>query len=153
MPVETLVKPMQTIPPSGQAGGPKLRKGKSLFTAEMLIPSMIQAVKMLDPRMMVRNPVMFVAELGAALTTLATIAEMVSGGGSTVYFLHVSIWLWLTVWFANFAEAVAEARGRRKRLPCERRGRTSRRTASLTSIGRRRKTSPARSCATATSSW
>jgi K+-transporting ATPase ATPase B chain len=89
-----------------------LRKAKSLFSAEMLVPSMIQAVKMLDPRMMVRNPVMFVAELGAGLTTLVTISAFFSGNPSAGYFLHVSIWLWLTVWFANFAEAVAEARGR-----------------------------------------
>jgi K+-transporting ATPase ATPase B chain len=67
---------------------------------------------MLDPRVMVRNPVMFVAELGAALTTLVTISTAISGGTGLGYFLAVSIWLWLTVWFANFAEAVAEARGR-----------------------------------------
>jgi K+-transporting ATPase ATPase B chain len=78
----------------------------------MLAPSMVQALKMLDPRSMVRNPVMFVAELGAVLTTLVTVSAIVSGGESVGYFLHVSVWLWLTVWFANFAEAVAEARGR-----------------------------------------
>jgi K+-transporting ATPase ATPase B chain len=112
MPVETSEKPVRSTPAAGRDGGPTLRKGKSLFTADMLVPSMVQAVKMLDPRVMVRNPVMFVAELGAALTLLVTVAEVVSGGSSTGYFLHVSIWLWLTVWFANFAEAVAEARGR-----------------------------------------
>jgi K+-transporting ATPase ATPase B chain len=67
---------------------------------------------MLDPRTMVRNPVMFVAELGAVLTTLATTKAYFSGIEVAGYFLSVSIWLWLTVWFANFAEAVAEARGR-----------------------------------------
>jgi K+-transporting ATPase ATPase B chain len=112
MPGETSGKVAHAVPVTGQAGGPTLRKGKSLFTADMLVPSMVQAITMLDPRVMVRNPVMFVAELGAVLTTLVTIVEMVTGGGSTGYFLHLSIWLWLTVWFANFAEAVAEARGR-----------------------------------------
>lgn len=112
MPIENFEMPAQTIPVAGHAGGPTLRKGKSLFTVDMLVPSVIQAVKMLDPRVMVRNPVMFVAELGAVLTTLVTLAAILSGGGSVSYFLHVSIWLWLTVWFANFAEAVAEARGR-----------------------------------------
>jgi K+-transporting ATPase ATPase B chain len=103
------VKPAPVaVPPTG----PTLRKEKSLFTMQMLRPSMVQAVKMLNPRFMVRNPVMFVAEMGAALTTLVTISEIVSRGGNVGYFLHVSIWLWLTVWFANFAEAVAEARGR-----------------------------------------
>ncbi|MFH1302163.1 MAG: potassium-transporting ATPase subunit KdpB [Planctomycetota bacterium] len=97
---------------SNTAGEKRFRKSKSLFTAEMLIPSVWQAVKMLDPRTMVRNPVMFVAELGAILTTLATTSAYFSGSEGVGYFLSVSIWLWLTVWFANFAEAVAEARGR-----------------------------------------
>ena len=103
---------LETIPAAGSASGATFRKEKSLFTAQMLVPSMVQAVKMLDPRTMVRNPVMFIAELGAVLTTLVTISSAISGGEAVGYFLHVSIWLWLTVWFANFAEAVAEARGR-----------------------------------------
>jgi K+-transporting ATPase ATPase B chain len=97
---------------AGSTGSKGFRKQKSLFTAEMLVPSMWQAVKMLDPRTMVRNPVMFVAELGALLTTLVTLSVVISGNEGVGYFLAVSIWLWLTVWFANFAEAVAEARGR-----------------------------------------
>lgn len=97
---------------SSAPGEKRFRKSKSLFTAEMLIPSVWQAAKMLDPRTMVRNPVMFVAELGAILTTLATASAYFSGSEGAGYFLSVSIWLWLTVWFANFAEAVAEARGR-----------------------------------------
>jgi K+-transporting ATPase ATPase B chain len=78
----------------------------------MLAPSVWRAVEMLNPRSMVRNPVMFVTELGAILTTLVTIAAAVEGQTAVGYFLAVSVWLWLTVWFANFAEAVAEARGR-----------------------------------------
>jgi K+-transporting ATPase ATPase B chain len=105
--------PMQRESPgSGPLVSPTLRKKASLFTAQMLVPSLVQAVKMLDPRIMVRNPVMFVTELGAALTTLVTISAAVSGNQELLYFLAVSIWLWLTVWFANFAEAVAEARGK-----------------------------------------
>ncbi|MEX2091796.1 MAG: potassium-transporting ATPase subunit KdpB [Pirellulales bacterium] len=98
--------------PGGTPGGTTFRKEKSLFTAQMLAPSMAQAVRMLNPRTMLRNPVMFVAELGAVLTTLVTISAAMSGTVGVGYFLHVSVWLWLTVWFANFAEAVAEARGR-----------------------------------------
>ena len=98
-----------TSPAVGTAGGKSLRKPKSLFTADMLMPSTWQAVKMLDPRTMVRNPVMFVAELGAVLTTLVTLSAAVPGSEGVGYFLAVSVWLWLTVWFANFAEAVAEA--------------------------------------------
>ncbi len=103
---------VETTPVAGASSSRTLRKEKALFTPQMLAPSMVQAVKMLDPRTMVRNPVMFVAELGAALTTLVTISAAISGGENVGYFFHVSVWLWLTVWFANFAEAVAEARGR-----------------------------------------
>jgi K+-transporting ATPase ATPase B chain len=104
--------PVETVPMAGPSGGTSFRKQKTLFTADMLVPSMLQAVKMLHPRTMARNPVMFVAELGAVLTTLVTLSSTASSSESLGYFLHVSIWLWLTVWFANFAEAVAEARGR-----------------------------------------
>jgi K+-transporting ATPase ATPase B chain len=105
---------VETVPVAGSPGGRPFRKRQTLFSADMLVPSMVEAVKMLDPRTMARNPVMFIAELGAALTTLVTFSAAVSAGEneSVGYFLHVSIWLWLTVWFANFAEAVAEARGR-----------------------------------------
>jgi K+-transporting ATPase ATPase B chain len=88
------------------------RKPARLFTADMLLPSAWRAVETLNPKTMARNPVMFVAELGAALTTLVTVAAVFEGGEGVGYFLAVSAWLWLTVWFANFAEAVAEARGR-----------------------------------------
>jgi K+-transporting ATPase ATPase B chain len=71
-----------------------------------------QSVLMLDPRRMVRNPVMFTAELGAFLTTLITLQSGVTGGESTVFFALVAVILWFTVLFANFAEALAEARGK-----------------------------------------
>ena len=88
------------------------RRAGSLFTAEMLVPAAGRAVEMLNPRNMVRNPVMFITELGAGLTTLVTIAAVLTASENVGYFLAVAVWLWLTVWFANFAEAVAEARGR-----------------------------------------
>ena len=97
---------------AGVAGRKSSPERKPLFTVQMFVPSTVQALRMLDPRTMVRNPVMFVAELGAMLTTLVTLSAAFSGHEGLGYFLAVSIWLWLTVWFANFAEAVAEARGR-----------------------------------------
>jgi potassium-transporting ATPase ATP-binding subunit len=96
----------------GSSRSSSFRKEKSLFTARMLLPSLGQAIKMLTPWSMARNPVMFVTELGAALTTLATLSAAISSSEGTGYFLAISVWLWLTVCFANFAEAVAEARGR-----------------------------------------
>ena len=78
----------------------------------MLLPSVGRAFIMLNPIRMAKNPVMFVAELGAILTTLITVSSLGSKEGDWGYFLSVTILLWLTVLFANFAEAVAEARGR-----------------------------------------
>ena len=67
---------------------------------------------MLSPIHMVRNPVMFVTELGAFVTTVVTAHAFMTGSTDSGYFLAVTVLLWLTVVFANFAEAVAEARGR-----------------------------------------
>jgi K+-transporting ATPase ATPase B chain len=90
----------------------KKEKRQSLFSASMIIPSIFRSVKMLHPRTMARNPVMFVAELSAVVTVLITIAEIGSDGAQIGYFSVITIVLWLTVIFANFAEAIAEARGR-----------------------------------------
>jgi K+-transporting ATPase ATPase B chain len=70
---------------------------------------LVEAVRKLDPRLMIRNPVMFVVELGAVLVTVACF----TGGGDPLWYtLTVAIWLWLTVLFGNLAEAIAEGRGR-----------------------------------------
>src|SRR6185295_1566062 len=68
----------------------------------------------LDPRVQFRNPVMFVVYVGSILTTIIGIAAALGAAGDAgrpAFVLHVSAWLWLTVLFANFAEAVAEGRG------------------------------------------
>ena len=83
-----------------------------LFDPSLMRTALSQSVLMLDPRRMVRNPVMFTAELGAFLTTLITLQSGVTGGESTVFFALVAVILWFTVLFANFAEALAEARGK-----------------------------------------
>jgi K+-transporting ATPase ATPase B chain len=90
------------------------RKGSRTFNREILVPSLGQAAIKLDPRWMIRNPVMFVVEIGCVLTLLLTIDPAIFGGtaASRAYNLVVTIILVLTVLFANYAEAVAEARGR-----------------------------------------
>jgi K+-transporting ATPase ATPase B chain len=91
---------------------------KSLFTAELLRPALWHSVTKLDPRVQVRNPVMFVVEIGAVISTVAWIIQVfgggpLGGGHEPAWFtLTVAIWLWLTVVFANLAEALAEGRGR-----------------------------------------
>jgi potassium-transporting ATPase ATP-binding subunit len=90
----------------------------SLFTSDILRPAIIASLRKLDPRVQLRNPVMFVVEIGAALTTVAVVSQAITGnalggGNETLLFtITVTIWLWLTVVFANLAEALAEGRGR-----------------------------------------
>ena len=90
---------------------------KSLFSGEMLLPALLDSVRKLDPRHMVRNPVMFVVEIGAVITTVIWIVQLFGGaapGGDDPawYTVTVAVWLWLTVVFGNFAEAIAEGRGK-----------------------------------------
>ena len=83
------------------------------FTPEILVPALWQAVVKLDPRWMAKNPVMFVVEIGAVLTLMLTIDPTIFGAAaaSHAYNFVVTVILLLTVLFANYAEAVAEARG------------------------------------------
>ncbi|MEL4318245.1 potassium-transporting ATPase subunit KdpB [Leifsonia sp. YIM 134122] len=90
------------------------------FSARQLVSALPGALRKLDPRSMWRNPVMFIVEVGAALTTLHAVVEPFVAGsresGGTVmaptFTIAIAIWLWLTVIFANLAEAVAEGRGK-----------------------------------------
>jgi potassium-transporting ATPase ATP-binding subunit len=94
------------------------RKSSSLFTADLIRPAIVGSLRKLDPRVQVRNPVMFVVEVGAVLTTFAVAYQIITGdpfggGDETLLFtITVTVWLWLTVVFANLAEALAEGRGR-----------------------------------------
>jgi potassium-transporting ATPase ATP-binding subunit len=94
------------------------QQSSSLLRLELLWPTLLASVRKLDPRVQLRNPVMFVVEVGAALTTFAVAYQIVTGtpfggGHETLLFtITVTVWLWLTVVFANFAEALAEGRGR-----------------------------------------
>lgn len=84
---------------------------RSLITSEQIVKCLGHAFMMLNPRVQFRNPVMFVTYLGAIITTVYTLIEIVNG--SVVSFhVQLSIWLWFTVLFANFAEAIAESRGK-----------------------------------------
>jgi K+-transporting ATPase ATPase B chain len=66
----------------------------------------------LDPRVQIKNPVMFIVEVGSLLTTAVWIQELTGGGGQPLFTGQVAFWLWFTVLFANFAEAMAEGRGK-----------------------------------------
>jgi K+-transporting ATPase ATPase B chain len=84
----------------------------SLLNPDIALPAIGDAFKKLSPRHMIRNPVMFVVELLAALVTVLFIRDLLTGGADLGFSFQVIIWLWFTVLFANFAEAVAEGRGK-----------------------------------------
>src|SRR5437870_4861124 len=85
---------------------------KSIWDPHIVRRATWDAFRKLHPRTMARNPVMFVVEIGSVLTTLRLIQDAVSGGRDLGFELQITFWLWLTVLFANFAEAMAEGRGK-----------------------------------------
>ncbi|GEN07969.1 K+-transporting ATPase ATPase B chain [Myxococcus fulvus] len=90
-------------------------KPASLFDASLLKPALLDSLKKLHPRDVARNPVMFVVWAGSLLTTVLVVKDLVSPrtDGAPLWFtVSVALWLWFTVLFANFAEAVAEGRGK-----------------------------------------
>jgi K+-transporting ATPase ATPase B chain len=88
-------------------------KVTSLFELKILAPAIIGSFKKLDPRHQVKNPVMFVVEVGSMLTT-GLYLQALGGHGETSasFILAISLWLWFTIVFANFAESMAEGRGK-----------------------------------------
>jgi len=116
--MSTLLNETPTPTPT-HAPAPDATATSSAFSPRQLVAALPGALRKLHPRSMVRNPVMFIVEVGAALTTLIAIAEPFVGaaesGGAPLaptFTLGIAVWLWITVIFANLAEAVAEGRGK-----------------------------------------
>ena len=93
------------------------RRAISLFRRDIVVRALLDSLAKLDPRVQIRNPVMFVVEIGALITTITWFIQL--GGGQSLggpepswFTFTIAIWLWLTVIFANMAEAFAEGRGR-----------------------------------------
>jgi len=84
----------------------------SIFEKKLVFSALSRSLVMLDPGAMVKNPVMFVTEAGAVLTTLIAVLNATTGAPHQLYTVAVMVILWLTVMFSNFAEALAEARGK-----------------------------------------
>jgi K+-transporting ATPase ATPase B chain len=84
----------------------------ALLDPKIVWPAIGSAFAKLDPRTLSKNPVMFVLEVVSALTTVILIRDVATGGGSVGFEFQIALWLWFTVLFANFAEAVAEGRGK-----------------------------------------
>lgn len=105
--------PHSDLPTGHQA--PEGRVGAGLFDPKQLLKSLPDAFRKLDPRVMVKSPVMFVVWIGSVLTTVFSFKDPGDWFGWAI-----SVWLWLTVVFANLAEAVAEGVARRRPTPCAR---------------------------------
>jgi K+-transporting ATPase ATPase B chain len=84
----------------------------ALFDPKIVVPAIGSAFVKLDPRSLMKNPVMFVLEVVTALTTVILIRDLVTGGENLAFEFQIVLWLWFTVLFANFAEAIAEGRGK-----------------------------------------
>ena len=84
----------------------------ALFDPKIVIPAIGSAFVKLNPRTLMKNPVMFVLEIVTALTTVILIRDLATDSGHIAFEFQIILWLWFTVLFANFAEAVAEGRGK-----------------------------------------
>jgi K+-transporting ATPase ATPase B chain len=106
--------------PSG-ANAPSRQPKRTLFDPEIAGPALRESFRKLDPRQMAKNPVMLLVEIGAAVTTIILVLDLL-GAADTVglgiepgqrwFVAWITVWLWFTVFFANFAEAMAEGRGK-----------------------------------------
>src|SRR5579875_3216626 len=104
-------------PPPPPPAPSQPRRSASVFSADLVRRALLDSFVKLDPRVQIRNPVMFVVEIGALITSVTWVMQLagddsLSGGQPGWYSLVIAIWLWLTVVFANLAEAFAEGRGR-----------------------------------------
>ena len=84
----------------------------ALTDPKIIVPAMGAAFAKLDPRTLIKNPVMFVVEMVAVLTTVLFIRDVMTGASDLGFSFQIILWLWFTILFANFAEAVAEGRGK-----------------------------------------
>ena len=89
----------------------------AILDRSLIVPAIWASFRKLDPRTLVKNPVMFCVEIVSVLTTIFFLRDLIVGGGTVVganalFSGQITVWLWFTVLFANFAEAVAEGRGK-----------------------------------------
>jgi K+-transporting ATPase ATPase B chain len=112
MPVETINRePVSTTPTRDGAKSERATR-LSIWDPRIVSGAIGASFRKLDPRVQIKNPVMFIVEVGSLLTTIVWIQELANGTGQPLFTGQVAFWLWFTVLFANFAEAMAEGRGK-----------------------------------------
>jgi K+-transporting ATPase ATPase B chain len=107
----------------------------ALLDPKIVVPAIQASFVKLDPRTLIKNPVMLVLEVVTALTTIILVRDLVTGGEHLLFEVQIIIWLWFTVLFANFAEAIAEGRGKAQ-AEALRRTRTETQAKLLTGVDR-----------------
>src|ERR1700719_2164450 len=113
--MSTLSVPPVEIKPEIKDASQLISRGvrsRPLFDPEIVKRATRESFVKLNPATVAKNPVMFVVEVGAALTTVFVIKDAITGAGGLLFGVQIALWLWFTVVFANFAEARAEARGK-----------------------------------------
>ena len=85
---------------------------RSLWDTKIVRRALVDALVKLSPRTMMKNPVMFVVEIGSVITSIYLLRDILAHHGALGFDLQITLWLWFTVLFANFAEAMAEGRGK-----------------------------------------
>src|SRR6185369_6520919 len=101
-------RPVEQAKPILVGHSPKKPKGRAIWDAKIVRRALLDSLLKLNPKHMMGNPVMFVVEIGSVITT----ALLFKGGAAFWFNLQITLWLWFTVGFANFAEAMAEGRGK-----------------------------------------
>src|SRR3954454_11408499 len=112
-----LLPPSPFLPPEHhvqrrQKPTPGVVEQKSLWNAQIIRQALFDSFQKLNPKSMIKNPVMFVVEVGSVLTTLLLVGNTLHHREGFGFNLQITLWLWFTVLFANFAEAMAEGRGK-----------------------------------------
>src|SRR5579863_8922133 len=102
----------ENFPEPSHAAGLKERRKKSLWTGGIVTGAIRDSFLKLNPRTLMKNPVMFVVEIGSVVTSIDLIRDHVFHQAGFGFELQITLWLWFTVLFANFAEAMAEGRGK-----------------------------------------
>jgi potassium-transporting ATPase ATP-binding subunit len=109
--VTKMSMPVLQTPPAPQSVFPKTKK-KAVWEWKIVRRAILDSFVKLHPRKMMGNPVMFVVEVGSVITSVLLIKEIAQHAAHIGFNLQITLWLWFTVLFANFAEAMAEGRGK-----------------------------------------
>ncbi len=116
--MSTVTTPPQTTPNMPPPEDPtsllpkKLARSRPLFDPDIVKRAISESFVKLNPVTLAKNPVMFVVEVGALLTSVFVVRDIFAGASNLKFGIQIALWLWFTVLFANFAEAMAEARGK-----------------------------------------